>query len=81
MPRKNVGRFRERPDERELDPTPARRERIPADRAPECVTPTRVEPAPWCHRPERRDTIWTRWMQRYKRRSRPVRCGLDDAFA
>jgi hypothetical protein len=48
MPRRNVGRFRERPDERELDPTPARRERIPADRAPECVTPTRVEPAPWC---------------------------------
>jgi len=27
----------------------SRRERIPAD-APECVTPTRVEPAPWCHR-------------------------------
>ena len=32
MPRRNVGRFAGTPDERELDPTPARRERIPADR-------------------------------------------------
>jgi hypothetical protein len=48
---------------------------------PECVTPTRVEPAPWCHRPERRVRIWTGSMQRYRHRSRTVRCGLDDAFA
>ena len=32
MPRRNVGRFAGTPDERELDPRLARRERIPADR-------------------------------------------------
>ena len=33
--------------------------------APECVTPTRVEPAPRCHRPDSRGRIRTSWMQRY----------------
>jgi hypothetical protein len=33
--------LRERPDERELDPTPARRERIPADRPRVCDSDAR----------------------------------------
>jgi hypothetical protein len=49
--------------------------------ASECVTPTRVEPAPWCHRPDSRGRIRPSWMQRFRHRSRPVRCGFDDAFA
>jgi hypothetical protein len=41
MPRRNVGRFAGTPDERELDPTPARRERIPADRPRVCDSDAR----------------------------------------
>jgi hypothetical protein len=41
MPRRNVGRFARTPDERELDPTPARRERIPADRPRVCDSDAR----------------------------------------
>ena len=65
MPRRNVGRFAGTADERELDPTPARRERIPADRPRVCDSDAR-RVAPWCHRPDSRGRIRTSWMQRYK---------------
>jgi hypothetical protein len=70
--------LREQPDERELDPYASSAGTDPGWIAPECVTPTRVEPAPWCDRPDSRGRIRTSRMQRYTHRSRPVRCGLDD---